>query len=173
MKTSRKVDRGHSKKECSRPLWNERRGRAGRAMNEKELFCFCGLCVCGNKGMFKVNRKIISAFKQYFIMPSAPLICYSRSPFSIFLTLYNLAKCIRLQTCVEIFSYPGIFFYKIFSHGTMGFCLFWENLISFLRQFLFLLVVLLAPDVLIYLLVPETHYICPQHALLSHVILCK
>jgi hypothetical protein len=35
--TIRKVDRGHSKKECSRLLWCEQKGRAGRgkAMNEK------------------------------------------------------------------------------------------------------------------------------------------
>jgi hypothetical protein len=40
--TNQKVDRGHSKKECSGTLCCERKGSAGRgkAMNEKELFYF-------------------------------------------------------------------------------------------------------------------------------------
>jgi hypothetical protein len=56
--TNWKFNRYHSKKECSRTLWGERKGRAGRgkAMNEKELFSFCGQCTCGNKDTFKVNR---------------------------------------------------------------------------------------------------------------------
>jgi hypothetical protein len=35
-------------------------------MNEEELFCLCRLCIYGNKEMFKVNREVLSALKQYF-----------------------------------------------------------------------------------------------------------
>jgi hypothetical protein len=42
-------------------------------MNGKGLFCFYGLCICGNKEMFEVNGEVTSALKRYFIMPSAPL----------------------------------------------------------------------------------------------------
>jgi hypothetical protein len=32
----------------------------GKAMNEKELFCFSGLCVRGDKEMFVVNKEVVS-----------------------------------------------------------------------------------------------------------------
>jgi hypothetical protein len=62
-------------------------------MNENELFCFFGLCICGNKGMFKVNGEVISGLKQHFIMPSTPFFYHSSTPVSTYLTLHNLAKC--------------------------------------------------------------------------------
>jgi hypothetical protein len=85
--TNRKFNRDHSKKECSRTLWGERKGRAGRgkAMNEKQLFCFCGLCMCGNKRMFKVNREVLSTLKQYLIMASATPIRHSSTSVTTYL----------------------------------------------------------------------------------------
>jgi hypothetical protein len=34
-----------------------------KAMNEKLLFRFRGLCLCVSKEMFKVNREFVNAFK--------------------------------------------------------------------------------------------------------------
>jgi hypothetical protein len=108
-----KPDTDHSMKECSRLLWCEWKRKAGRGkgkvMNEKEWFCFCGLCICGNTEMFKVNREVISALKQYFIMLSTLLICHSLTPVSASLTLCCLANCIVLLTHIELAPYPGTF----------------------------------------------------------------
>jgi hypothetical protein len=104
-----KVGKGHSKKDCSR--------RLGKAMNGKELLCFCVLCICGNKETFKVNRKVIRALEQYFVMPSAPLIYHSSTPVSTSLSLHNLANCIMLLTLIEFVPYPDIFIQNVQSWG--------------------------------------------------------
>jgi hypothetical protein len=63
--TNRKFDSGHSKQECSRPLWCGPKLTAvrGKAMNGMKLFCSCGLYMCGNKEMFKVKREVIRALE--------------------------------------------------------------------------------------------------------------
>jgi hypothetical protein len=106
---NRKFDR--SQKGRSRQLGSGRKGRAGRgkAMNGKELFCFCGLCICGYKEMFEVNREVMSALKQCFIMPSALLIYRSSTSISTYLCSHNFANCITFPTRVEIVRNPGIF----------------------------------------------------------------
>jgi hypothetical protein len=96
-------------------------------MNENELFCFCGTCICGNKEMFIGKREV----KQYFIMPRAPLICYSLTPFSTYLTLHTLANCIMLLTHIELVPLPGIFTQNVQSWVKGIFMSFWDNLISF------------------------------------------
>jgi hypothetical protein len=49
----------------------------GKVMNKKELFCFCGLCIYGNKEIFKGNRELVNALKLYFITPHAPTTYHS------------------------------------------------------------------------------------------------
>jgi hypothetical protein len=58
--TIRKVGKGHNKKACSRPLWCERKERAGRGkvMNGRELFCFCCLLyTCCNRKRLKLTGR--------------------------------------------------------------------------------------------------------------------
>lgn len=92
-------------------------------------------------------------------MPSTSLIYHSLTPVSTYLTFHNLTNCIMLLTHIEIVPYPGIFMQNAQSWDKGIFCLFLGPSGFFSKTFLTLLVFLPTADVLIYVLVSETHYI--------------
>jgi hypothetical protein len=69
-------------------------------MNGNELLCFCRLCPCGNKEISEVNREVISALKQRFIVPITAGLCFNISN----LTLHKSANCIARPTHVTLSS---------------------------------------------------------------------
>jgi hypothetical protein len=87
-------------------------------------------------GKFKVNREVISALKQYFMMPSAPLVYYSSTPVSTYLTLHNLVNCIMLLTHMELVPYPGIFIQNVQSWDKGFFICFMGQSDFFLKTYI-------------------------------------
>jgi hypothetical protein len=94
-------------------VWWGRRVVSGNMVSEKQLFCFCRLCVCVSKEIIKFNVEVMSALKQYFVMSSVPLFYHSSIPLSTYVTLRNLANCIMLPTHWQIVPYPGTFVQNI------------------------------------------------------------
>jgi len=57
---------------------------------------------------FKLNKEVISALMQYFIIPKATLVNHSTAPFSKHLNLLSLTQCITLTTHMDVVPYPAI-----------------------------------------------------------------
>jgi len=66
-----------------------------------------------NKKKFKLNKEVISALKQYFIMPKASLVNHSTAPVSEHLKLLSLTPCIILPTHMDVVPYPDIFIQNV------------------------------------------------------------
>jgi len=57
---------------------------------------------------FKLNKEVISALKQYFVMPKATLVNHSTAPVSKHLNLPSWTQCIILPTPIDAVPYPVI-----------------------------------------------------------------
>jgi hypothetical protein len=81
--------------------------------------------------MFNVNKDIVSAFKQYLIMPSASLFYHSPTPVSTSITLHNLANCIVLPIHVDLVRRPGTYIQNVQSWDRGTSISFLDSLIYF------------------------------------------
>ena len=104
-----------------------------KAMNEKLLFWFCGLCICVSKEVFKVSREFINAFRAVFDNAKLPShlpqldLCFSVSNVAWYHEMHHAYGTSGICPASWVF-YP-----KPSVMGQRDFCIFFNNVISLKR----------------------------------------